>query len=153
MKYMVSSEEKPQNFPIYSMHSDMESFILYNVENDNKEIIAKNLKYKTTDSENIFHESLWHLDFDELVNRLGVGAGVWIHNMENNHAEGHAFRLKLKCTNNMVEYEALILGLQLVRKLGAKRVSIMGDSELILNILVVNTLSTTLGLVDIGILF
>jgi ribonuclease HI len=32
----------------------------------------------------------------------------------------------------MAEYEALILGLQLVRKLGAKRVSIMGDSELII---------------------
>jgi len=132
MKYMVSSEEKPQNFAIYSMHSDMDSFILYNAENDNKEIIAKDLKYKTTDSENIFHESLWHLDFDGFVNRLGAGAGVWIHNMENNHAEGHAFRLNFKCTNNMAEYEALILGLQLVRKLGAKRVSIMGDSELII---------------------
>jgi len=132
MKYIVSSEEKPQKFPIYSMHSDMDSFMLYNAENENKEIIAKDLKYKTTDNENIFHESLWHLEFDGLVNKLGVGAGVWIYNMENNHVEGHAFRLNFKCTNNMVEYEALILGLQLVRKLGAKRVSIMGDSELII---------------------
>ena len=32
MKYMVSSEEKPQNFPIYSIHSDMDSFILFNDE-------------------------------------------------------------------------------------------------------------------------
>ena len=32
MKYVVSSQEKPQNFPIYSIHSDMDSFILYNVE-------------------------------------------------------------------------------------------------------------------------
>ena len=31
-KYVVSSQEKPQNFPIYSMHSDMDSFILYNAE-------------------------------------------------------------------------------------------------------------------------
>lgn len=30
MKYMVSNEEKPQIFPIYSMHSYMDSFILYN---------------------------------------------------------------------------------------------------------------------------
>ena len=66
------------------------------------------------------------------MNRLGAGARVWIHNMENNNFEGHAFRLKFKCTNNMAEYEALILGLQIVRKLGAKRVSIMGDSELII---------------------
>lgn len=40
---------------------------------------------------------MWHLDFDGSMNRLG--AGVWIHNMENNHSEGHAFRLKFKCTN------------------------------------------------------
>ena len=32
----------------------------------------------------------------------------------------------------MVEYEALILGLKIVRKLGAKRFSIMGDSKFII---------------------
>lgn len=32
MKYVVSSKEKPQNFPIYSIHFDMDSFILYNPE-------------------------------------------------------------------------------------------------------------------------
>lgn len=129
---MVSSEEKPQNFPIYSMHSNMDSFILYNVESDRKEITTKDIKYRTTDSENIFHESLWHLDFDGYVNKLGASGGVCIHNMENNHYEGHAFILNFKFTNNMAEYEALILGLQLVRKLGAKRVSIMGDSKFII---------------------
>lgn len=132
MKYMVSSAEKPQNFPIYSMHSYMDSFILYNSDHDEKEITAEELKYKKTDNENIFHESLWHLDFDGFVNRLGARAGVWIHNMENNHVEGHAFRLNFKCTNNMAKYESLILGLQMVIKLGAKRVYILGDSELII---------------------
>src|SRR6202142_4672208 len=32
MKYVVSSEEKPQNFPIYSIHFDMDSFILFNAD-------------------------------------------------------------------------------------------------------------------------
>ena len=114
------------------MHSNMDSFILYNSDNDKNEITALEEKYKAPDSENIFHESLWHLDFDGSMNRLGVGAGVWIHSMENNHSEGHVFRLNFKCTNKMSEYEDLILGLQIVRNLGAKRVSIMGDSELII---------------------
>lgn len=57
---------------------------------------------------------------------------MWIHNVENNHSKGHAFRLNFKCINNMAEYEALILGLQMVGNLGAKRVSIMGDLELII---------------------
>ena len=30
MKYMVSTEEKPQNFPIYAVHSDIDSYILFN---------------------------------------------------------------------------------------------------------------------------
>jgi hypothetical protein len=30
MKYMVSSQEKTHNYPLYSAHSDIDSFILYN---------------------------------------------------------------------------------------------------------------------------
>lgn len=30
MKYMVSSQDRPQNFPIYSIHLDIDSFMLYN---------------------------------------------------------------------------------------------------------------------------
>jgi hypothetical protein len=29
-KYMFNSQEKPNNYPLYSVHSDLESFILYN---------------------------------------------------------------------------------------------------------------------------
>jgi hypothetical protein len=30
MKYMVSSEEKMHKYPLYFVHSDLDSFILYN---------------------------------------------------------------------------------------------------------------------------
>ena len=43
-----------------------------------------------------------------------------------------ACRLEFECTNNIAEYEALILGLQILKKLGAKRIAIHGDSELII---------------------
>ena len=36
-----------------------------------------------------------------------------------------------KATNNVAEYKALIKGLEIVRKLGAKRVNAISDSELI----------------------
>jgi len=42
MKYVVSTQERPQNFPIYSMHSDIDSFILYNVES-NQENTSENI--------------------------------------------------------------------------------------------------------------
>ena len=122
MKYMVSSEEKPQNFPIYAVHSDMDSFILFNDDigptNDDKSIIVEqdlhineensalemkdkqsidktvqedklnekqNLKLLMpnptgTDRPSLNLEILWFVKFDGSVNKLGVGAGVWIHN-------------------------------------------------------------------------
>jgi len=174
MKYVVSSEEKPQNFPIYSIHSDMDSFILFNddecLPTDDKplalnqetciseESIAQNLEttemidvtsiqdepYKTqssklpspkiTESPNTEQEQeiLWYLEFEGSVNKLGAGVGVWIHNRQTNHAEGHAYRLNFRCTNNMAEYEVLFLGLKLIKSLGATRVSILGDSDLII---------------------
>jgi len=66
------------------------------------------------------------------VHKLGGGAGIWIHNTQIDHAEGHAYRLNFICTNNMAEYEALLLGLKLIRALGATKVSILGDSDLII---------------------
>ena len=74
----------------------------------------------------------WYLDFDGSVNKLGAGVGIWIHNTHNNHVEGHAYRLNFKCTNNMAEYEALLLGLKLLKALGAAKNSILGDSDLVI---------------------
>jgi len=74
----------------------------------------------------------WYIEFGGSVNKLGARTGVWIHNSQNNHAKGHAYILNFKCTNNMAEYEALVLGLKLIKSLGAVKVSILGDSNLII---------------------
>jgi len=174
MEYVVSSEEKPQNFPIYSIHSDMDSFILFNDDgcyptnekplaleldtNINEESVTHTHEtVKTVDATSIQEKSpqiensnlpnpkmtetlntnhkqeiTWYLEFDGSVNKLGAGAGIWIHNTHNNHVEGHAYRLNFRCTNNMAEYEALFLGLKLLKALVATKVSIIGDSDLII---------------------
>ena len=51
---------------------------------------------------------------------------------QSDYAESHACSLHFKCTNNLAEYEALILGLNLLRKLGAHRINVYGDSKLII---------------------
>jgi len=89
-------------------------------------------KIPETPDTNCKQEILWYLEFDGFVNKLEAEAGVWVHNLENNHAKGHAYRLNFRCINNMAEYEALLLGLKLVKKLGATRVSVLGDSDLII---------------------
>ena len=99
-------------------------------ENKKQDLTVK--KVPESPDTNYEHEILWHLEFDGSVNKLGAGAGIWIHNLENDHAKGHDYRLNFKCTNNMAEYEALLLGLKLVKRLGAIRVSVIGDSDLII---------------------
>jgi len=64
------------------------------------------------------------MSFDGSCSKDGSGAVVWVANTGNNHAEVHSYKLNFQCTNNIVEYEALIIGLQLLKKLGAKRISI-----------------------------
>ena len=39
MKYMVSSQDRPQNFLIYSIHSEIDSFILYNADQTQETIL------------------------------------------------------------------------------------------------------------------
>ena len=72
MKYMVSSVEIPQNYPIYYTPTDMDSFILCNFEIGIESNTELKHKKEYPDNENIFHESIWHLDFDGLVKKLGA---------------------------------------------------------------------------------
>ena len=74
----------------------------------------------------------WSMDFDGAVRKEGVGAGVWFHNHKSRYLENHSYKLNFQCTNNIAEYEALMLGLKLLKKVGAKQIMVRGDSELII---------------------
>ena len=44
-----------------------------------------------------------------------------------------SYKLYFDCTNNVAKYEALILGLKMIKELKIKKVAIYGDSELVIN--------------------
>ncbi|KAH9317588.1 hypothetical protein KI387_019357, partial [Taxus chinensis] len=44
-----------------------------------------------------------------------------------------AFKLHFDNTNNMTEYEALLLGLEMARQKGIQNLKVQGDDELIVN--------------------
>ena len=48
--------------------------------------------------------------------------------------EEHTFAYKLcfPCSNNEVEYEALLVGLKAAKRLGIKRLKVFGDFELVI---------------------
>ena len=68
------------------------------------------------------------MNFNGSCNKTSAGVGIWIHSIN----QGYSYKLDFPCTNNIVEYEALLLGLHLLKKLEAKRISVLGDSELII---------------------
>ena len=59
------------------------------------------------------------MSFDGSCGKFGSRAGVWIHNTN----KGHSYKIDFQCTNNILEYEALLLGLHLIKNIGAKKIS------------------------------
>ena len=70
--------------------------------------------------------------FDGSMAKIGVGAGVYIIPPIRD-TKAYSYKLVFEWTNNVAEYEALLLGLHALKDLGAKRVQIFGDSEFVVN--------------------
>ena len=47
--------------------------------------------------------------------------------------KAHSYNLIFECSKNVVEYKALLLVLHALKDLGAKKVQIFADSELVVN--------------------
>ncbi|XP_050889074.1 uncharacterized protein LOC127094260 [Lathyrus oleraceus] len=76
--------------------------------------------------------SQWGLIFDGAVNAYGNGIGEVIITPHGSHIPFTA-RLTFKCTNNMPEYEACIMGLEEAIDLRIKNLNVYGDSALLVN--------------------
>ena len=70
--------------------------------------------------------------FDGSCTRTNAGAGVWISNTKSNHTESISCKLNFQCSNNIAEYESLLLGLHLLKRLGATIIHVYGDSDLVI---------------------
>ena len=78
-------------------------------------------------------EAIWQLECDGAYCKNGSGASA-ILTAPSGIQLKYAARLNFPgCTNNVVEYEGLLLDLLKARALGARRLSIKSDSELITN--------------------
>ena len=74
----------------------------------------------------------WEMHFDGAARRDGNGAGVVFVSPEK-HILPYSFVLTQSCSNNMAEYQALNLGLQMALEMGIKDLNIYGDSQLVIN--------------------
>ena len=87
----------------------------------------------------------WVLKFDGSSTDKSAGAGVVITSPFGTKT-ALSFTLDFEYTNNQAEYEALIIGLEILQDLGAKEVLIIGDSQLVIKQLIREYRCTSLSL-------
>ena len=73
---------------------------------------------------------VWLMQFDGSNSYIASSAGI-LFTSPNGMVYPFSYRLEFPCTNNMVEYEALLLGLKKARKMGLKCLRVEGYFELI----------------------
>ena len=72
----------------------------------------------------------WDLYVDGAANQRGSGVGLVLVSPENITIE-KSLRLSFSATNNEVEYEALLMGMIMVQKIGGKVVKVFLDLKLV----------------------
>jgi len=82
-------------------------------------------------------DEVWQMFFDG-ASRIGpkgkivAGVGV-VYISPQNHVLPRAFSLTEPCSNNVVEYNALLIGLQVTHEMGVRYLESYGDLKLIIN--------------------
>ena len=70
--------------------------------------------------------------FDGSSSKEVVGVGVVFVSLAQ-EAISLSYKLEFEATNNVAEYEALILGLRAIKDMGIKEIFVFGDAELVVN--------------------
>jgi ribonuclease HI len=75
--------------------------------------------------------SVWKMFFDGASSSIGAGTGV-IFISPCQETISLSYKMEFETTNNVAEYEALVLGMRDAKEMGIKEVSVFGDAELII---------------------
>jgi ribonuclease HI len=76
--------------------------------------------------------SIWKMFFDGAYSREGTGVGVVLFSPVQ-EIISLSYKLEFETTNNVAEYEALVLGFRAANEMGIKEISVFGDAELIVH--------------------
>ena len=83
------------------------------------------------DSTSLTHPE-WKLYIDGASGSQGSGAGVILISLSKIQIK-YAVKLKYNTTNNIAEYEALLIGLKLAIEIKAEHLKVYSDSQLVVN--------------------
>jgi ribonuclease HI len=135
LAYTVRNPQNPNNFPVYIADQDIGNCILSfddGIDSCTEETYIDEKEFGNM-NENMYSTGIWKMFFDGALSCEGVGVGVLFVAPKNEFVIPFSYRLQwdIDYTNNIYEYEALVLGLEAAKKLNIKNLEVYGDAELI----------------------
>ena len=91
---------------------------------------VKNMDGKLVDTISQHGLSPWEIYVDGALNQKGLGIGLVLISPEKVIVE-KSLRLDFSATNNEAKYEALLMGIAMVQKMGGKSVKVFSESRLV----------------------
>jgi ribonuclease HI len=78
-------------------------------------------------------DGMWHMHFDGSCSSEGSGAGIILYSPVGK-IHNFSYRLEVSCTNNVTEFEALLLGIENAYNIGCGHLLVFGDFEFVVNL-------------------
>jgi ribonuclease HI len=135
LAYTVSDPQNPNNFPIYIADQDLGNCILFfdhslDVCPEKNDIEREESSYMIED---LCNTGVWKIYFDGASSSEGAGAGVLLVAPGGKFVVPFSYRVQwdIDYTNNVCEYETLVLVLEATKKLNINNLEVYGDAELI----------------------
>ena len=95
-----------------------------------EEVEKQNMDGKSIDMVFLLEPLSWRLYINGAANQRGSRVGLIVISLKKIIIE-ISLRLGFSATNNEAEYEALLIGMTMVQKMGGKTVEIFSDSKLV----------------------
>jgi hypothetical protein len=130
LAYIVSDEADPTNHPIFALDTDLGSSLLQITETLEVPLQIRKMPILNQEMPPLT-ASVWKMFFDGASSEMGAGAGV-IFISPCQETISLSYKLEFETTNNVAEYEALVLGMRAAKEMGIKEMVVFGDAELII---------------------
>jgi hypothetical protein len=128
LAYIVNDHKNPSNHPIYAIEDGIGSSVFHLDDDEPKISFIQHRDQPMNGQQN----KVWKMYFDGSSSRDRSGAGiVLISPLE--EVITFSYKLEFETTNNIAEYEALVLGLMAAKDMVIDCLAIFGDSELVIN--------------------
>jgi len=133
LAFMVSDSHNQNNYPIYIVDQDLGNCILSIDDDINmciEENCIENKKEKEKIKQDVYSTGVWKMFFYRASSYFGVGAGVFFVGPDENFFIPFSYILQwnIDHTNNVCDYEDLVLGLEDAKRMKIKNLEVFDDA-------------------------